>query len=104
MDGGDREPMEWKEDERTSELAGEWIELEFMMIDNRIITISSVFRRCVCVCCCFMRTSKRRAALISIFDVMCPVQHWSSVCVLCSIGRSEALGFGLRPLSLKTSY
>ena len=44
MDGGDREPMEWKEDERTSELAGEWIELEFMMID-RIITISSVFRR-----------------------------------------------------------
>ena len=42
MDGGDREPMEWKEDERTSELAGEWTELEFMMIDNRIITKSVV--------------------------------------------------------------
>jgi hypothetical protein len=30
VDGGERDSMEWKEDERTSESAGEWI--EFMIV------------------------------------------------------------------------
>ena len=32
MHGGERDSMEWKEDERTSESAGEWIEFIFMIM------------------------------------------------------------------------
>ena len=50
MDGGDKDSLEWKEDERTSESAGEWIELEFMIYSVREKIVCDRDYGCGCFC------------------------------------------------------
>ena len=50
MDGGDKDSLEWKEDERTSESAGEWIELEFMIYSVRESIVCDRDYGCGCFC------------------------------------------------------
>jgi len=61
VDGGERDSMEWKEDERTSESAGEWIEFMIVIDVCGRDRISSCF---FCLLLIFMKTNTVGIALL----------------------------------------
>lgn len=78
MVGGDKESLEWKEDDWTSESAGEWIELEFMIVLDSQVWYCTVGIIVDCDCFCLL--------LFHYEDMMWATTPRSYNIYLCSIG------------------